>query len=123
MDEKKVGTRIAKLRAEHKMTQLELAAKLGVSDKSISKWEVGGCYPDVTLFPQIADLFNVTVDYIIRGTPRTVQHFFTGDFGFSETKVNDEFLSNGWKIINVTIATGSKENLFALVMEKTEFEE
>lgn len=123
MDEKKVGTRISKLRLEHKMTQLELAEKLGVSDKSVSKWEVGGCYPDVTLFLQIADLFNVSVDYIMRGTPKTIQHFFTGDCGFSEKKVNEEFLNYGWKIMNVTLATGNKENLFALVMEKPVYDE
>ena len=47
------------------MTQIELAEKLNYSDKAISKWERGESIPDITVLKAIADLFGVTVDYLI----------------------------------------------------------
>lgn len=46
---------IAFLRKEKSMTQTALAEKLGISPQSVSKWECGIGYPDVTLFPVIAE--------------------------------------------------------------------
>ena len=48
-----------------KLTQLELAEMLNYSDKAVSKWERGESVPDVITLKKIADLFGVTVDYII----------------------------------------------------------
>lgn len=56
---------IAKLRVDKKMTQLELAEALNYSDKAVSKWERGESLPDVVTLKRIADLFGVTVDYLI----------------------------------------------------------
>ena len=47
------------------MTQLELAERLNYSDKAVSKWERGESLPDITVIKTIADLFGVTVDYLI----------------------------------------------------------
>lgn len=47
------------------MTQLELAERLNYSDKAVSKWERGESLPDITVLKAIADLFGVTVDYLI----------------------------------------------------------
>lgn len=52
---------IAFLRKEKSMTQTALAEKLGISPQSVSKWECGIGYPDVTLFPVIAELFKVPI--------------------------------------------------------------
>lgn len=49
------------LRKEHGWTQTALAEKLGISPQSVSKWECGIGYPDVTLFPVIAELFGVPI--------------------------------------------------------------
>lgn len=67
MDElrKAVAANIAALRTNAKITQAELAEKLGYSDKSISKWERGESVPDVYVLKNIADIFDVTVDYIL----------------------------------------------------------
>lgn len=67
MDAKTVGNTIARLRKESSMTQAELAAKLDVSPKTISKWENGQGYPDVTAFPGLASVFGVSVDYLMLG--------------------------------------------------------
>ena len=60
-----IANNIAELRKAHKLTQLELAEKLNYSDKAISKWERGDAIPDVTVLKEIADLFGVTLDYLV----------------------------------------------------------
>ena len=56
---------ITALRQNRHMTQLDLAEKLNYSDKAISKWERGESMPDVTVLKTIADLFGVTLDYLL----------------------------------------------------------
>lgn len=60
-----IGANIVALRTAADMTQLSLAEKLCYSDKAVSKWERGESVPDIAVLKQIADLFSVTVDYII----------------------------------------------------------
>ena len=55
---------IASLRKERGWTQTMLADKIGISPQSVSKWECGIGFPDVTLFPVIADLFDVSVNIL-----------------------------------------------------------
>ena len=61
-----IGKNIMRLRRIANMTQMELAEKLNYSDKSVSKWEQGNGVPDVRILVQIADLFQVTVDDLVR---------------------------------------------------------
>lgn len=61
-----IAKNIAELRKENKMTQMELAEKLKYSDKAISKWERGESMPDVAVLVEIADIFSVTLDYLVR---------------------------------------------------------
>ena len=56
-----IGTNIYTLRKEKKITQAQLAEKLGVSEQAISKWENDQCAPDVSLFPIIAEFFGVLI--------------------------------------------------------------
>lgn len=60
-----IASNISKLRKQKKITQLEFAKALNYSDKAISKWERAESIPDIIILKQIADLFGVTVDYII----------------------------------------------------------
>ena len=60
-----IATNIADLRKKHGMTQQDLANKLNYTDKAISKWERGESIPDVIVLKQIADMFGVTVDYLL----------------------------------------------------------
>lgn len=53
------------LRKEKKLTQAELAQKLNYSDKAVSKWERGESIPDIETLKTIADMFGVTVDYLL----------------------------------------------------------
>lgn len=61
------GTAIRTLREQRKMTQLQLADILKVSDKTISKWETAKGYPDITLLEPIADAFGISVPELISG--------------------------------------------------------
>lgn len=67
MNQYVTGTVIKELREKNNMTQLQLADKLGVSDKTVSKWETGKGYPDITLLEPIAEVFSVSVTELISG--------------------------------------------------------
>ncbi len=60
-----IANNITELRKAVPLTQAELAEKLNYSDKAVSKWERGESIPDVIVLKQIADLFGVTVDYLL----------------------------------------------------------
>ena len=60
-----IGQNIKKYRKEREITQDALAQALSLSPQSISKWECGDGYPDITLLPSIANFFDVTVDELI----------------------------------------------------------
>ena len=65
MEAKIVGQKIAELRKKNNMTQKELAAKLSVIDKTVSRWECGYGLPDVTILPEIAAIFDVRIEELI----------------------------------------------------------
>ena len=60
-----LGTNIKYLRTQRNMTQEELGELLGTTSKSISRWEQGLTYPDITLLPALANLFGVTTDQLL----------------------------------------------------------
>lgn len=65
--EKTIGKRIAELRKKSGMTQAELAGKLNVTDKAVSKWERDLSCPDISLLPKIAALFSISLDELMQG--------------------------------------------------------
>lgn len=88
---KKFCNVIMKLRKEKGWTQSILAEKIGVSPQSISKWECGIGYPDVTLFPIIAEIFVVPIGVL-----------FGEDFESTEEQVN------GWNEIRFGCSSNIK---------------
>ena len=60
-----IAENISSLRRVHGMTQAELAERINYSDKAVSKWERGESVPDISVLKEIADIFNVSVDYLI----------------------------------------------------------
>ena len=66
MKKQTFGTMIATMRKENGMTQLELAEKMGVTDKAVSKWERDLSFPDINSIPKLANIFNVTVDELMQ---------------------------------------------------------
>lgn len=67
MNEHSIGKTIATLRKAKAWTQVELAEKLNVSDKAVSKWESEAGFPEISQLPTMATLFGVTIDYLMTG--------------------------------------------------------
>lgn len=67
MDTKKIGSFIAENRKAKKMTQMQMGEKLGVTAKTISRWENGNYMPDIALLIPISDLLGVTVNELLNG--------------------------------------------------------
>ena len=98
MDSKKTGGFIAALRKEKGYTQATLAEILSVSNRTVSKWENGDGYPDITILPDIAAALDVTVDELLAGesAPKEI----VADFKITEIKNKDNLL-NFFKICYV----------------------
>ena len=67
MNQEKIGKFISVCRKNKKMTQSKLAEKLGVSDKSVSKWETGKCMPDLSLFKTLCEELEITINELLSG--------------------------------------------------------
>lgn len=63
---KTLGAMIAELRKQHGMTQLELAEKMGVTDKAVSKWERDLSCPDINSLPNLAQILGVSVEELMQ---------------------------------------------------------
>ncbi|MBR3894856.1 MAG: helix-turn-helix transcriptional regulator [Clostridia bacterium] len=63
--EESFGKTIAALRREKNMTQAELAERMGVTDKAVSKWERDLSYPDTASLPRLAEVLGVTIDELM----------------------------------------------------------
>ena len=73
MTSKECGKFISELRKEKKLTQKELAEKIIVSDKAVSRWETGKGYPDVTSLVSLSEYFDVSVNELLAGKRLTVE--------------------------------------------------
>ena len=67
MNAEKTGVLIADLRKQKNMTQKDLAKKLGITDKAISRWETGRGYPDIEILPDLADVLSVSINELLNG--------------------------------------------------------
>ncbi|MBQ8432102.1 MAG: helix-turn-helix transcriptional regulator [Clostridia bacterium] len=85
-----IGERIKQYRKERDITQDALATVLGVSPQSISKWERGDGYPDITLLPSIANYFEVTVDDLIGNDRISVEEDVQKNYFGMEGKLDHE---------------------------------
>ncbi len=67
MEKEKLGNFVSELRKEKNMTQKELAAILGVTDKAVSKWERGLSFPDISLLEPLSEVFDVSILELLQG--------------------------------------------------------
>ena len=67
MDQRKIGSFIAARRKDNGLTQSQLAEKLGITDKAVSKWETGKSMPDLSLFVPLCDLLQITLNELLSG--------------------------------------------------------
>ena len=66
MEKQTLGQKISELRKAKNMTQLELANKLNITDKAVSKWERDISCPDINTFPKLAEILEVSVDELLQ---------------------------------------------------------
>ncbi len=74
MTSKECGKFIAELRKENELTQKELAERINVTDKAVSRWETGKGYPDVTSLVSLSEYFGVSVNELLAGKKLTVEN-------------------------------------------------
>ena len=67
MNQEKIGKFINSKRKEIRLTQAELAEKLNVTNRSVSKWENGICMPDSSIIPELCDILNITINDLFSG--------------------------------------------------------
>lgn len=65
MTQQAFGNRLQALRRAQSLTQEALAQQLGVTNQAVSKWEQGGCYPDITLLSRLADMLHTSTDALL----------------------------------------------------------
>ena len=88
MDQEKIGKFIAEQRKKKKLTQDELASKLGVSNRSVSNWENGKNMPDLSLFKPLCEILDISINELLSGEK------------INNKKYQDKLTEN---IINLTI--------------------
>ena len=74
MEKKSIGTFLAALRKANGMTQQDVADRLNVSNKAVSRWERNECAPDLSLIPALAEMFGVTCDELLKGERISTMH-------------------------------------------------
>ena len=67
MDQQKIGEFLKTLRKDKKLTQEELADKMNVSRRTVSRWETGSNLPDLSILVELADLYDVDMREIFNG--------------------------------------------------------
>ncbi len=75
MNQVKIGKFIASKRKEQGLTQLQLAEKLGITDRAVSKWETGKSLPDASLMPELCKLLKITINDLLCGEVVSVGNY------------------------------------------------
>lgn len=75
MDQVRIGKFIADRRKNANCTQMQLAEKLGITDRAVSKWETGKAMPDASIMLQLCDILGITVNDLLSGEVVTVDNY------------------------------------------------
>ena len=75
MDQVKIGKFIAQFRKKANLTQLQLAERLGITDRAISKWETGKTLPDSSIMLELCGILGITVNDLLSGEVVTMDHY------------------------------------------------
>ncbi len=100
------GHTVARLRKKIGLTQSELAAQLNVSNKTVSKWESGGGYPEITMLSPLSEALGVSVDYLLKGDMRGIT--IAGDILVDIVNILDKYPEKNMlaKVLSTTYAVG-----------------
>lgn len=127
MDLIKTGTVIAASRRNLGYSQKKLAQMLNVTDKAVSKWERGICFPDAALMPKLSMILDIDVDYLISGKTTCEENSWHGEIRINSLEGNiakkpilhyilSYFMLAGIK--DISIITNSKEYVKQMELER-----
>ena len=118
MDQVKIGKFIKEKRKEKKITQSELAEKLNVTDRAISKWENGICMPDSGIIAELCKILNITINDLFSGE--------TVDVKNKEKKLEENLLDmiklkqeKDKQLLNLEIFIGISFTIIFLMLKRT----
>ncbi len=106
MDMVKMGSFLAELRKEHEMTQAELGEKLGVTNKTVSRWETGNYMPPVEMLEELSSLYGLTINELLEGRKLSTEEYKeAAETNIKETlkastfdlKEKQEFFKKKWR--------------------------
>ena len=100
MNQERIGKFISKVRKEKKITQKQLAEKLGITDRAISKWENGKSMPDLALLKPLCDILNITINELLSGE-------------YVDKSEKEERLESN--IVNAINYSKKKQNIYELI--------
>ncbi len=103
MNQERIGKFIAQLRKEHNLTQQELADKLEITDKAVSKWENGRNMPDVSFLEQLSNIFQVTVKELLKGERDFIKREINHNNKVLEVKNLTKYFDNRKVLDNVNV--------------------
>ncbi len=75
MDQVKIGKFIAECRKKENLTQMQLAEKLNITDRAVSKWETGRAMPDSSIMLELCDILNISVNDLLSGEVITMENY------------------------------------------------
>ena len=115
MDQSKIGRYIAEKRKNRNLTQMQLAEKLGITDRAVSKWETGKSLPDASLMLELCELLGISVNELLCGEDLTM------DTNTEKTEKNliemiRQKESSDRKLLNAEIVMGVVSCLFLAAM-------
>lgn len=104
MENLKLNDMICFYRKKKGLTQEELAAKLGVTNQSVSKWELAQCCPDISLLPKLSEIFEISIDELFGKEPKqTVNNCdLSTEFPWADDETLRVILVKGHKILQET---------------------
>ena len=85
MNQENIGKFIAKLRKEKKLTQEQLAERLGVHNRSVSRWENGNSMPDYAVLPMLANELGVSAAELVEGKKKETKSFLLNEAAYMES--------------------------------------
>ena len=117
MDQSKIGQFIARKRKEQSLTQMQLAERLGVTDRAVSKWETGKSLPDASLMLSLCGLLHITVNDLLSGEVVSMENYHEkAEKNLLEALAEKEAADRRLLTMEVVIGTISSLFLFTMVM-------
>lgn len=108
MDAEKIGALIRDRRTEKGMTQKELAAQLNVTDKAVSKWERGLCFPDICIVEKLGNTLDISMeefftDWEKKKENNSIEQYIKNALKYAEQTEKEKKIRHRWKIVALCI--------------------